>query len=400
VTVKWRLTYRLLLAVTLLGALSACGALGLDRGFSADAGIEARLLQADTVQPPVVEPLALSQSIIDYMEAHIQPGLRGWDLVDRLQTLLFDEQFLNIQYRENATLTAIETFEQGYANCLSLVNLYVAMARHYGLDAQYQTVQVQPRWNRRGELVVLSEHINALGRLSASRNYIVDFTPDVRLQQRSARVVSDEHALGLYFNNIGVEALIGGDADSALDYFRYALLTDDSLAIAWNNFGSAWNQLGEAEFAEYSYRKAYALDRRNTTALNNLARHYSRAGKPELAERYRRVLDRVHNANPYYHFVRGSYAYELGNYAEARQHFLRALRRESSEPDFYFALGMTYERLGQQEEADELRQFSLALAEYGDQSYRPTYQRARIIEDGRLRTILRDTDPGMSFTFQ
>src|SRR5690606_37483024 len=112
-----------------------------------------------------------------------------------------------------ANLTASQTFAERRANCLSLVNLYIGMARHLGLNAQYQTIQIRPVWNRKGELLVLSEHINALGRLGPTNQYIVDFTPGVRLQQQTAKVITDQQATALYFNNLAVEHLIEGELE-------------------------------------------------------------------------------------------------------------------------------------------------------------------------------------------
>jgi len=389
---------RVLIVSFLILLLQGCGTLRLDTQFRADPELESSVLQRDLRQVPDVAPLALNQAMLDYLDQHVDSGLSNWGKVQRLQALLFDEDFLNIQYDETATYTAIETFDAGYANCLSLVNLYIAMARHLGLDARYQTVQVQPRWNRRGELVVLSEHINALGRIGAANRYIVDFTPEVRLQQETARVVSDAHALALYFNNLGVEYLVNQDTERAVEYLQYAVLTHPELSIGWNNLGSAWNSAGERDYAEYSYRKAYSLDRYNTTAINNLARHYATIGDEDRAARFRRALDRVHHANPYYHYVQGNVAFEQGEYAKARQHFRNALRRQGNEPDFYFALGLTYEQLGRPDDAEYFRMAYLALSEHGDPNYISGRQRVRLIDDHR--SILRRTDAGFTVSFQ
>lgn len=373
-------------------ALGGCGLIGFDTGFQEDPELEARILGEDT-QVPEVELLALTPEIRDYLSEHVPERASDWEKVQRLQSVLFDEEHLHIQYRDDATLTAAETFEAGYANCLALINLYIGMARHVGLDVEYQTAQIRPRWNRRGELVVLSEHVNALGDLGGGRQYIMDFTPSVLLQPDSAEVIRDHSAQAMYFNNLGVEALVGGDPETALQRFRYALAVDSGLAMAWNNIGSALNRLDRPHMAEYSYKKAFELNYRSTTAINNLARHYSRRGDDEQAATYRRVLDRVNRSNPYYHYVRGSVALEQEYYEEARGHFRQAIRRKEDEPDFYYALGMTLEQLGQEEEAEELKRLALALHEYGDQRYRPATERVRRIEN---RSILRSTSPGIS----
>ncbi|MGM0633809.1 MAG: tetratricopeptide repeat protein [Pseudomonadota bacterium] len=386
--------YRLLQPMVLTLWLSGCGLVGFNTGFQEDPALEVRIL-GELHQVPDVDLLALTPEIEAYLAEHVDTDLSDWRKVNRLRELLFDESHLGIQYRDTATLTAAETFEAGYANCLALINLYIGMARHVGLEVNYQTAQIRPRWNRRGELVVLSEHVNALGDLGPGRRYVLDFTPEVLLQPDSARVISDERARAMYFNNLGVEALIEDDQTQALELFRHALTIDPELSMAWNNAGSALNRLGDSRLAEYSYKKAFELDRRSTTALNNLARYYSQRGNEEEATTYRRALDRVNRANPYYHYIRGNIAFEGESYQEAREHFREAIRRKDNDPDFYYALGTTLEQLGRDDEAEELKMVALALHQYGDQRYRPSSERVRRVDQ---RSILRTTSPG--FTIQ
>ena len=384
-----------ILAGALLLVLSACQMLSLNPGFKPDQEIEQRML-GDTPAVPDIQLLAVDGAMADYMAAHIDPDLHGWDLVARLQELLFSPQFLNMQYNNLANLTAAEAFAQRRANCLSLVNLYIAMARHHGLSAQYQTALIRPQWDRRGELLVLSEHINARGSLGGSDQYIVDFTPGVQLQQQTAEVISDQQALALYFNNVAVDHLVNQRIDEALTWFGYALATDPDLAIAWNNMGSTWNTAGDDELAEYSYMKAAWLDKNYPTAVNNLARFYSIRGKEAEAERYRRAVQRYNNRNPYYHYVQGNIAYSEQDYEQAQKHYQRAIQRNRLEPDFYLALGLTYRELGQEAQYQEATELAVALRELGDQTYRASQSRVRRVEN---RSILRASSAGFSVRF-
>lgn len=391
----WRALARGLLAAAILMSLSACQVLSLNPGFSPDAETERRILGTDS-SVPEINLLAVDDAMSQYMAQHIDPDLDGWDLVARLQELLFSPEFLNVQYDDAANLTAAEAFAQRRANCLSLVNLYIAMARHHGLQAQYQTAQVRPQWDRRGELLVLSEHINALGSLGGSSQYIVDFTPDVQLQQQTAEVITDQQALALYFNNVAVDHLVNKRIDEALDWFRFALETDPELAIAWNNMGSTWNTAGDDELAEYSYMKAAWLDKNYPTAVNNLARFYSIRGNEDEADRYRRAVQRYNNRNPYYHYVLGNIAFSDQDFEQAQKHYQRAIQRNRLEPDFYLALGLTYRELGQDEEFQEATDLAVALRELGDQTYRASQSRVRRVEN---RTILRASSAGFSVRF-
>lgn len=385
---------RTVLLLGLLAVLSACQLMLLSSGFRPDREMDARILgDPATVADPELELLALDASVIAYLDAHVDPALSGWSLVERLQELLFSEQFLNIQYDDTANLTASQVFGERRANCLSLVNLYIGMARHFGLAAHYQTIQVRPVWSRKGELLILTEHINALGRLGPSNLYIVDFAPEVRLQQQTARVISDQQGRALFYNNLAVEHLIAGELEAALADFRRALRIDPELAIAWNNIGSVLARMGDADLAEYSYMKATALDSYNVSAANNLARFYREQGDIDKSERYRRAVDSYNRRNPYYHYMLGNLAYEDEDFESALAHFQEAIRRGNQEPDFYLALAVTFRELGDDQAYRDLSNMALAVRELGDQRYQPTQSRLRRVES---RSQLRFTGPGLS----
>lgn len=385
-------TVRQLWWAVIATAVCGCQLINLDTGFRQNDATELRIMQFGH-PPPQVNLLEMNQQMIDYLDTHLDAGLSGWSLVERLQELLFSEQYLNMQYDERAHFTAAEAFAAQRANCLSLMNLYIAMARHLGLTVQYQTVKVRPTWSRRGKLLVLSEHINALGRVGASGRYIVDFTPEIRLQQGTAKLISDEQALARYFNNIAVEFLLAEQLEQALDHFRYALSADPQLSIAWNNMGGAWSRTGDTDLAEYSYLKSAALDRSNASAINNLARFYALQGDISKSVRYSRAVESYNNRNPYYHYVLGNLAYEAEEFQQAARHFRRAIRRHNLEPDFYLALGMTQRQLGDDELSEDLMQFAIAIRELGDQTYRTGGERVRRVDN---RTILRSTSAGFT----
>jgi Flp pilus assembly protein TadD len=385
-------TFRLIALILLLPMLGACQFYGLSSGFRESAEIESQIL-GELIDMPEIDLLALDQSVIDYLDANIEPGLGGWALVERLQAILFEPEFLNIQYDDTANYTASETFKERRANCLSLVNLYIGMARHLGMEVRYQTVQIRPMWNRRGELLILSEHINALGRIGPSNQYIIDFTPEIRLQQQTAETISDQEAEALYFNNLAVEMLVAGNTEQALELFRIALALDPALAMAWNNIGSALGRLDKPELAEYSFLKASLLDRNNASSINNLARYYAEIGETAKSQRYRRAVQSYNNRNPYYHYMLGNLAFEEKNFDAARDHFQEAIRRNDLEPDFYLALGLTFRELGDAKAYDDLSMMSLAIRELGDQTYRASQNRLRRIES---RSILRSTSAGLT----
>jgi tetratricopeptide (TPR) repeat protein len=371
-----------LFAVGMLSA--ACSSIDLETGFVRDRQLEAEIISQTTDAYPEIDPLYISADITGMLDRLIakndSPALR----IAKIQTLLFNERYLNLQYSESQTLTADEVFRSRRGNCLSVMNLYIAMARYAGIDAAFQTVAVRPEWDKRGELLILSRHINASGSLGYKRKYIVDFTPEIQLQQLTAKTVSDLHARALFFNNLGAEALVSEELESALEYFKNALFLQPDLAIAWNNIGAAYNRAGEAELAEYSYHMAFWHENDNATAVNNLAKHYRNAGALDTAEQYELAIQQFNERNPYYHFGRGQMALEAKDFLLARDLFLNALRLKETEPDFYSALAQVHAEMGEELRAAELRQKAEAVLVSDAAIYQPSSDKLRLIDSSGI----------------
>lgn len=388
---------RVLLLSLLCLVMTGCSIIRLDMNFVNERRFESRILDQEQDQYLDIQPMALNQEIIDYMAQHVRDLSSSARIVDQIQRLLFDPEFLNLQYDDEVTRTAIKTFEERQGNCLSVVNLYIAMARHYGVDARFQTVKVRPNWDRRGEVLVLSQHINAIGRFSQSAIYVVDFTPEVTLQQLTASTIDDRQARALFFNNLGAESLIAADYANSIAYFKNALYLDPKLSIAWNNIATSYSRSGEKEMAEYGYRKAYSLDRSNATAINNLIRYYNSEGDYETAQRYSKAIERFNQENPYFHYAQGNIAYADGLFTEAKEHYMRAIQRKQMEPDFFLALSKTYEQLGEPEEAAKMLEIArLVVLNMGD-IYLPSRDKVRVLDE---KTILRSSSSGMSIRLE
>ena len=384
--------YRILSLFFLGMILTGCNIVRLDFTFIDDREFENLILDQDQDAYPEIDPMALSPEIIAYMNQHVKKGTPV-EMVDQLQTLLFDKRYLNIEYDDSQTRTAIETFAARKGNCLSVVYLYIAMARYYDLDAHFQTVLVRPSWDRRGELLVLSQHINAIGSFSPNTSYVVDFTPEITLQQLTASRVKDIKARALFFNNLGAEKLIANEYSDSISYFKNALFLDPELSISWNNIGTAYSRSEQKEIAEYAYRKAFSIDRSNTTAVSNLVKFYNREGDYDTAERYAKAIERFNMKNPYFHYNLGNIAYSEGDYEAARDHFINAIKRKDSEADFYLALSKTVEVLGELEQAKALFEVAKMIYTSSSEIYRPSNNKVRIIDE---KSILRSSSAGFS----
>lgn len=382
-----------LLMVSLSGLLAGCFSIDLDLDFEENVDLRNQIITQSEDLFADIDPLYINDEIKQLIDANISFRADAEERVAKLQELLYGEEFLNVQYSDEKTYTALEAFNARAGNCLGVINLYIAMARYAGVEARFQTVDVQPSWDRRGDLLVLSQHINATGRLTVRRRYIVDFTPEIALQQLTSSIISDLEARALYFNNLGVEDLIAGNTEQALVYFKNSLFLNPESTITWNNIGTTYNRLGNSEFAEYSYQMAFSQDQTNATAINNLAKFYRRNGDSRLAREYEVAIERFNRQNPYYHFARGNIALMQTDLEAARVAFRRALRLKREEPDFYFALARVYAEMGDAAEARLLVDSANALLAQNEEIYQPSSQKVRIID---AATILRETSPGIS----
>lgn len=390
---------RLIISATPLAVLllTGCVAIDLDLTFTFDERIHNEIIDQTSDQFPEIDPLYISDEVKRLVDSHIRSRDGEETRVKKIQDLLYGEEFLFIQYADTHTHTALEAFHARQGNCLSVMNLYVAMARYAGVEANFQIVDVRPSWDRRGDLLVISQHINATGRFNVQRRYVVDFTPEISLQQLTAAIVTDRDARALYFNNLGVEALIETQTDLALVYFKNALFLDPDLSITWNNIGTTYNRLGNEEFAVYSYETAFAEDNTNAVAINNLAKFYRSNGNIGLASEYEFAIQRFNNVNPYFHFARGNVAYINNDFNTARRAFRRAVRLKETEPDFYLALAKIYLEIGDIEAAREMNESAQEILALNDEIYRPSDQKLRIIDSS---SILRDSTPGFSIIFR
>lgn len=367
--------------------LTSCSGIRVDSDFIRDPAVEQRIISQQADAFPEIHLLELNDDIRAYLEQHVSLGASRAEKVARLQELLFGEQYLNIAYRDSANYSAIETFNTREANCLSLVNLYIAMARHLDLDANYHSVKIKPRWDLRGELMVLSEHINATGRVSRDVRYVIDFLPEINLQQRTAAIIDDSVARALYFNNLAVEQLMVQEYEAALRYLHNALWLAPDLAIAWNNIGAVYNRLRQTELAEYSYQRSFEIDDSSATAINNLAKFYYAQKDFEKADIYNRAIHSFNRRNPYYHYLLGNIAYSDQRFEQARRHYQAAIHRHDSEPDFYLAMGQAHLQLGEEKEGIRMLEMGLRIMREADQLTMPSREKLRMVRGNEVLRI-------------
>ena len=260
---------------------------------------------------------------------------RGRDLFDRAS-------------EEQKTKTAMEAFRSGTANCLSHSFAFASMARYAGLEALFQEIAIPPEWDRDGELIYFSRHVNVAVKIGNRIEYEIDFYPQRRFlsQETEKRLISDARAKAQFYNNIASEHLRDGNMGDAFRYCVKAIKVAPTLDFAWSNLGSIYNLNGQFAAAEKAYKRAVRINSRQFTAMSNLTRLYDIQGRDKEASYYRKRVRAHRNKNPYYHFAQGERAYGLAEYADAVGHFKRAIWRQTGTYQFYYELARAYHSLG------------------------------------------------------
>jgi tetratricopeptide (TPR) repeat protein len=268
-----------------------------------------------------------------------------------LISALEERGMFSLEYTE-VTRTARSTFHERQGNCLSFTMLFVTLARALGLTASYQTVDVPPTWSNDGQ-VVIANHVNTVVRVGRGQETIVDFNiRTVQGEQRSRRV-SDSYALGLFYTNLGAEALIREDYAASLAHLREAAEVRDDIAGLWVNLGVLYARHGHYEHAEAAYLRAIELDDEEQSALVNLVSVYTQLDEPQLAAEYRERVQDYRERNPYYHYLTAARAYEAQQFDDALTALRKAVRLKSDEHEFYSLRGEVFSALGRSRDATE-----------------------------------------------
>lgn len=302
--------------------------------------------------------LGLSPEMIEFVEQHIDSKMNTDRKVRGLVSAIMDNENFRVDY-EDQTRTASKTFQNRLGNCLSFTNMFIALARHAGLQASFQEVDIPPDWSLAGHAFLLSEHVNALVSTSHGSNRMIDFNTqviDFYVQEldpsHEMQVISDRRAFAHYFNNVGVEFMLqGGSSSLALSYFYESIRQDPRFSSAWVNLGVLHRREGYAEFAEAAYIHALEVDNSSLVAMSNLANLYTAGGLDELADYYKAQVKYHRMHNPYYLYALARSALTEGDYESAIDHLKQAIRMRENEDRFYAMMGASYFMMGDTEEA-------------------------------------------------
>lgn len=311
---------------------------------------------------------ALSDAMKRYLDVDLAAEVRSKGERAALAQALLDSRSLKLEYDTALTRTASQAFDARAGNCLSLVIMSSALARHLGMPVQYHSVFVEETWSRAGNLLVSSGHVNVTlnNRLGGGKNLrfdaveavTIDFDPPLPGQRQHSRVITESTVVAMFMNNRSAESLAAGRIDDAYWWSRAAIEAEPTFLTAYNTLAVVYLRRGALVQAERVLTQLVDLEPANAAALSNLVGVYVAQGRPEQAQAVRERLASVEPAPPFHYFHRGLEALKKRDYAQAKAMFQKEVSRSAYYHEFHFGLAMALLGLGEYDEAR--RQLALA----------------------------------------
>ncbi|MEP7012617.1 MAG: tetratricopeptide repeat protein [Acidobacteriota bacterium] len=331
-----------LILVALLGALAGCtpyqpfdSAAGLRQEYASHLGA--------TEAASITVPFELSPVILADLKAKLPPVPSQRRKINQILDYIFSR--LDLHYELQPTRDAIEVYRDRKGNCLSFVNLFVGVARQQGLAPFYVEVVDYQRWNRREGMVVSQGHIVA-GLYLDGELATYDFLPYRPKAYREFKPIDDRTAAAHYFNNLGAEALLGGDPVKAERLLSTAAGIAPTFDKALNNLGVLQSRKGNYDRAKELYDQALANSPENTLVLTNLARLYQITGRSTEAAEILGRVEAANTTNPFFFVYEAEVALSRGDEQKALDYLTRALRQDSEVPEVHVGFVKVYVALG------------------------------------------------------
>ncbi len=301
------------------------------------------------------QPFALSERMRHYLEVEIAPQLRRKGARDGLVEALASKGQLRIEYDAASTRTAAQAFDARAGNCLSLVVMTAAMARHLGVPVEFNDVVTEEGWARAGDLMVNAGHVNLtlgqrlvedrLGR-DSGRTVMVDFDPPSGRSRPLVRSIGERTVVAMFMNNRAAESLVAGRVDDAYWWVRGALLQEPTFTPSYNTLAVVYQRHGRPQQAERVLRYLLEREPANTALLANLVNALRAQGRGAEAEAVAQRLEKIEPMPPFHWYQQGVAALERRDYAAARDAFTREVERSAYYHEFHFGLALAYAGLG------------------------------------------------------
>jgi Flp pilus assembly protein TadD len=310
--------------------------------------------------PDAKAVFALSPEMHRYLERDIAALIRQLGPQRALVDALHTKAQLRLEYDAELTRNAAEAFEARAGNCLSLVVMTAALAKQLQLPIAFQALTGHETWSRSGDLSFVNGHVNiVVAKRLIDRVAAFDAETQLRIEfgqipigrGQALHVISEATIVSMFMNNRAAEYLVRGAIDDAYAHAREAVIQDPTYASAYNTLGVVYQRRGLAAAAERAYREAVARDADHKAALQNVARLLLLWGRAAEAAVFQSHLAQIEREAPFAHFDLGVAAAKAGQYAAAREHLLREMKRDPDYHEFHFWLAVALYGLGDVDQA-------------------------------------------------
>jgi len=293
-------------------------------------------------------PYELDATTLAELQRVLSPAGSETRRTEQIVSFIFSD--LDLEYVLTPTKDANETFVSRSGNCLSFVNLFVGIARHQRLNPFYVEVEDYQRWNYSEGVVISRGHIvagiNVDGELST-----FDFLPYRPKGYRDFDPIDDITAMSHFYNNLGAEALLEEDVETAKENLQiaYALAPDFEKAI--NNLAVVYLRTDETQEALDLLERGLDLHPASVPLLSNQARALQELGQLDRANEIFNQIEEVNQSNPYFYIYRGELALSQGDTQTALSYMRRALRTDSEVPEVHLGLVKVFLAVGDMQRA-------------------------------------------------
>ena len=308
--------------------------------------------------PPDVGAAAVF-AMSERMRAYVDTQLKGiagdTQRRRRLLDALRSQGHLSLDYDDGFTRNAAEAFDKRAGNCMSLVVMTAAFAKHLDLPVRYQQVHVRQMYTREGTLTFASGHVNlVLTTLPPERRshraeadeLTVDFVPPEDLRGTRVNVLREATVLAMFMNNRAAEHLAAKQPDVAYAWARAAVMQDPAFLSAVNTLAIVYLRSGHLAEAETALRHVLDQAPDDEPALSNLGVTLARAGRLAEAAVVAQRLAALQPHPPFHFLDLGVQALKAGETAKARTLIARELRRQPYQHEAHYWAGVTDALLG------------------------------------------------------
>ncbi|MFL6258387.1 MAG: tetratricopeptide repeat protein [Thermoanaerobaculia bacterium] len=331
------------LLVSLVGCAST--------GPTTVAGVAHELRQRGVDPASVVVPFEVTDEMRTWVHAQVPDTGAPEQRLERLLLAIVDPAGLGLSYEGGSTNTAREAFANRKANCLGFTSLFVGLARELGIPAFYLGVDDVERFEREGDLLVISGHVSAGFGLGGGKIKILEFTNAPKADYRHIRRLGDLTAIALYHSNHGAELLRAGRMNESLPWLRKAVEIDPELGDGWIDLGVGLRRAGDLTGAEAAYRRALEVNPQGAAAYQNLAVLLRLRGQAKEADDLLVLSTRASGQSPFSYLALGDLSLSHGRLDEARRFYRRAMWLNRDDPEPYAALGLAALASGDRREA-------------------------------------------------